>query len=63
MNDFINLFIHNPKTVFAISVALPYITRAYYALKNGGGLKGVWRSIWSGTNTPKSNEIKDLKFK
>ncbi len=52
MNDLIGIFTQNPKTVFAISVALPYVTRAYYALKNGGGIKGMWKAIWSGTNTP-----------
>ena len=33
--------------------ALPMCTRAYYALKNGGGLVGIWNSIMFGTNTPK----------
>lgn len=32
---------------------LPYLTRAYYAIKQGGGLRGIWRAIWFGTNTPK----------
>jgi hypothetical protein len=36
-----------------IALALPFIGRAFYALKNGGGLKGVWSAIWSGTNTAK----------
>ena len=54
MNDLIGLFTTNPKTVFAIGVSLPYITRAYHALKNGGGIKGVWSAIWNGTNTPKA---------
>lgn len=31
---------------------LPILGRAYYALKNGGGLKGVWNGLIFGTNTP-----------
>jgi hypothetical protein len=30
----------------------PYISRAVYALRTTGGLKGVLSSIWLGTNTP-----------
>lgn len=32
---------------------IPYLTRAYYAIKQGGGLKGIWRAIMFGTNQPK----------
>jgi len=35
----------------------PYITRGYYALANGGGLKGVMSAIWIGTNTPKTTTV------
>ena len=31
----------------------PYLTRAYHALVNGGGLTGIYRAILFGTNTPK----------
>ena len=37
----------------ALIALSPYLTRALYALRNGGGLKGVLTSIWLGTNTPK----------
>ena len=39
--------------VIIIALASPYLTRAYYAVANGGGLKGIARAIWLGTNTPK----------
>ncbi len=32
--------------------------RAYYSLKTGGGLKGIYRSIMFGTNTPKKKDEK-----
>lgn len=37
--------------IAALIWASPYITRAYHALKTGGGLKGIWTSIMYGTNT------------
>jgi hypothetical protein len=33
-------------------VALQLLGRAYHALRNGGGLVGIWRAIMFGTNTP-----------
>ena len=33
-------------------VLSPHLTRALYALRHGGGLRGVLTSIWLGTNTP-----------
>lgn len=33
----------------------PYVTRAYHALRNGGGIRGVWNGIWFGTNQPKAD--------
>jgi hypothetical protein len=36
-----------------ILLASPYVTRAFYALANGGGFVSIVRSIWCGTNTPK----------
>lgn len=41
----------------AIVLAIPFITRAYYQLKNGGGIVGVWNSIMYGTATPKKDEM------
>lgn len=40
-------------TVLIIVVASPYVSRALYALRNGGGIKGIVTSIWLGTNVPK----------
>lgn len=34
-------------------ILLPYLTRAYHALRTGGGIRGIYRSILFGTNTPK----------
>jgi hypothetical protein len=31
----------------------PYVTRSIYAIMQGGGLKGILRAIWLGTNAPK----------
>jgi hypothetical protein len=39
--------------LFALAVS-PYLTRAYHALANGGGIRGVFRSIWFGTNVDKN---------
>ena len=42
------------RSKIALAVLLsPYATRAFYALSNGRGIKGVLSSIWLGTNTPK----------
>lgn len=35
-------------------VGIPYLTRAYHALSNNGGLKGVWNAIMFGTNSSKT---------
>jgi hypothetical protein len=32
----------------------PYLTRAYHAVINGGGIIGIFRAIFWGTNTPKN---------
>jgi hypothetical protein len=32
----------------------PYLTRAYYALANGGGIVGGIRAVLWGTNSPKA---------
>lgn len=43
-------------TALLVLIMLPYVTRAYHSLRNGGGLVGVYRAILFGTNTPKQNE-------
>lgn len=45
-------------TLLAVMLS-PYVTRAAYALMNNGGLRGVVRAIWLGTNTPKPNPPPD----
>ena len=40
------------KVMLALMLS-PYATRAYHALRNGGGIRGVACSIWFGTNVPK----------
>jgi len=37
--------------VAAVALA-PVAGRAYHALRSGGGLRGVWRGILFGTNSP-----------
>lgn len=54
MNDILNLVPEKYRTELLIAIAIsPYITRAFHALKSGGGLRGVLSAIWLGTNTPK----------
>ena len=38
--------------VLAVAVS-PYLTRAYHAVTNGGGLREIIGAIWFGTNSPK----------
>lgn len=41
------------RTALVIAIAIsPYLTRAYHALSQGGGIKGVLSAIWLGTNIP-----------
>lgn len=42
----------------ALVALSPFITRGIYALRNGGGIKGFFSSVWIGTNVPK--ELKPL---
>jgi hypothetical protein len=35
---------------------LPWITRAFYSLKNGGGIAGLWRAVMFGTNVPPTGQ-------
>lgn len=50
MNDLLSFI---PAGYAKYLVLVPFITRAYYSLKTGGGIIGVWRSIMFGTNAPK----------
>jgi len=53
----LNLLPVNWQGPIAILIAAsPFITRAVYALRNNGGIRGVFASIWLGTNTPKVQE-------
>ncbi len=45
--------------VATLVVASPMITRAIYALMNGKGIKGIFSSIWLGTNAPKDGQSSD----
>ncbi len=38
--------------LFTLAVS-PYISRAIHALMTGGGIRGVMKAIWLGTNTDK----------
>jgi hypothetical protein len=40
-------------TATLLIIIAPYLTRAYHAVVNGGGLAGIYRAILFGTNTPK----------
>lgn len=54
MEDLINIIpakFHAP-ALFLLAIS-PYLTRAYYSLINGGGIRGVFSAIWLGTNKPK----------
>ena len=43
------------RSVVVVAVmASPYLTRAVYSIMNGGGIRGIIRAIWLGTNTPKN---------
>jgi hypothetical protein len=62
MDDLLNVI--PPKwhtTALVLGIAAPYLTRAYHALRTGGGLRGVWNGIWFGTNAPKSDAADDKK--
>ena len=53
MTDIINFIPEKYRGLALVLIALsPYITRAFYALVNGRGLKGTLAAIWLGTNTP-----------
>lgn len=41
------------KTIILALLLAPYATRIYYAFARGHGLRGAWRALWFGTNTPK----------
>lgn len=46
-------------TVLLLLALSPYLGRAYHAVTNGGGIRGIWSSIWFGTNTPKQNQTEN----
>ena len=50
MNQIIQFVMENKAT---IALALPFVGRAIYALKNGGGLIGMLKGLLYGTNVPK----------
>ena len=50
MNTIVDFFMENKATIL---LAIPMVTRAYYALRNGGGIVGMWRGLMFGTNAPK----------
>jgi hypothetical protein len=62
MNDLANELLpfvperYRAKVMLALMLS-PYVTRAYHSLRNGGGLRGVARAIWFGTNVPKELNI------
>lgn len=60
IENLISIFTNNPIKTSAIITSLPYLTRAWYVVVNGGGIKGILRAIWSGTNTPKTEETKNI---
>jgi hypothetical protein len=43
-------------TALLIILAFPYVTRAYYAIVNGGGIIGAGRAILWGSNVPKDTK-------
>jgi hypothetical protein len=48
--------------VWAVLVILwlPFITRAYFSITKGGGLKSILAAFWLGTNTPKEPKNETL---
>jgi len=53
MNDLINIIPPKYHTLALLILALsPYVTRGFYAIVKGGGIKGIISAIWLGTNTP-----------
>lgn len=41
-----------PFALFFVLWLMPNMGRAYHAIRNNGGLRGVWNAIMFGTNTP-----------
>lgn len=50
MQQIFDFILTNKVNIISTSVL---IGRAYHALANGGGIKGILSSIWLGTNSPK----------
>ena len=64
MDDIIHLIPEKWRgTALALIAISPYLTRAFHAVRNGGGLKGIINSIWFGTNTDNAlkAEVETLK--
>ena len=60
MNELQNLLSFLPEkwrgVVAAVLCVSPLITRGIYSLMNGGGIRGIVKAIWLGTNTPKPSD-------
>ena len=57
MNDIpgINLLpVEYQGTALLLMFLTPHLTRAYHAVTTGGGIIGIFRAIFWGTNTPKN---------
>ncbi len=42
--------------VLALVALSPFLGRAYYSIRTGGGFMGIARALWFGTNVPKPAE-------
>jgi hypothetical protein len=55
MENIVNLIPEKYRTTALLLLAIsPFLTRAFHALRTGGGIKGILSAIWLGTNTPKA---------
>ena len=57
MNDESFLSVVPPKyreAAMLAGILIPWIGRGYKALKEGGGLRGLWHNIYYGGDAPKS---------
>jgi hypothetical protein len=43
--------------VLLLIFASPYITRSIYSIMQGGGIVGIAKAIWLGTNVPKQRAV------
>lgn len=57
MNDIINIIPPKYHTLALLILAIsPYVTRGFYAIVKGGGIRGIISAIWLGTNTPQPGQ-------